>query len=175
MVNVFSAYQFRLTEEQLERLYEIIIRAYAETEKVMWGERYVRIDRRTFTRYIDQDEVLVAFIDGKVAGGIRYFHLRDNTWSFSLLGADFNQKGKGIGRALIQEVEQIVSNKGGDRVHIEVLRPEKETVEAKTIISDWYQRMGYQIVKQIPLIELYPEKEDLQLVPTVFDCYLKEL
>ncbi|MBD3638195.1 MAG: GNAT family N-acetyltransferase [Crocinitomicaceae bacterium] len=175
MLSLFSANQFRLTDEQFERLYQIITHAYEETEKVMWGEGYVRMERKEFLKCIDRDEVIIALLGGKIVGGIRYYHLKDNTWSFSLLAADFNEKGKGIGRKLVEEVEQIIKSKGGDFIHIEVLRPIKEKVEAKEVISQWYKRMGYELVKEISLEDLYPEKIDLLKTPSVFDCYLKKL
>ena len=177
MVNVFSAYQFRLTNDQLDQLYDIIVKAYATTEKEIWGENYVRIDRETFDLYVQQDQVLVAFIEGRVVGGIRYFHLRDNTWSFSLLGADFGFKGKGIGRALIEAVEDQVKLKGGGRVHIEVLRATNVDIESKKILDAWYKKMGYDLVKTVDVFEVYNDADKwAKLVnPSEFDCYLKEL
>lgn len=176
MVTVFSAKQFRLNEEQFERLYDIVINAYATTEKAIWGENYVRVDRPTFGKHIDDDEILVALIKGKIVGGIRYFHLHDNTWSFSLLGADFNEKGKGIGRALIEEVERIVRSKGGEKIHIEVLRAKNVEVESKKILDDWYKRLGYDLVKVVDVFEVYDDAEKWSKLvnPSEFDCYLKE-
>ncbi|UKN02307.1 GNAT family N-acetyltransferase [Paracrocinitomix mangrovi] len=177
MLTVFSAKDFRLTEEQFATLYDIIIHAYRETESEIWGENYVRVSEQEFGACIDRDEILVAFLDGKVVGGIRYFHLRDKTWTFSLLGADFNQKGKGIGRALIDAVEEKVKEKGGDRIHIEVLRAEDIDVESKNILSNWYQRLGYDLVKTIDVFEVYDDADKWNKLanPSVFDCYLKAL
>jgi GNAT superfamily N-acetyltransferase len=173
MINIFSAYQFRLTGDQFDRLHEIITHAYAETEKAMWGDDYVRIDRKDLERCIDRDEVLVALIEGRVVGGVRFFHLRDNTWSFSLLATDFNELEKGIGKALVLRAEEIVQSKGADSLKVEILRPENQKIEAKERIAAWYQRMDYHLVKQIPLGELYPEKVEQISTPSIFDCYLK--
>lgn len=177
MVKVLSAKEFRLSDEQSKQLYDIVVAAYAHTEKEIWGEGYVRMTRQVFQEYIEQDEILMAFLDGRIVGGIRYYHLEDNSWSFSLLGADFNQKGKGIGRALIEAVEEDVSKKGGDQIHIEVLRAEALDVESKTILSNWYQRLGYELVKTIDVLEVYndPVKWSKLVNPSVFDCYLKVL
>ena len=175
MILVVSAKQFQLNEQQFRRLYDIIITAYAETEKELWGEGYVRVTEEAFQHHVESDEIQIALLDGKIVGGVRIFQLAEKIWSFSLLGADFKEKGKGIGRKLISEVERICREKGGERIRIEVLRPETAKVQSKEIIKDWYQRQGYDIVKSIGLAELYPEKAPNLLTPGVFDCYEKIL
>ncbi|MEX1001407.1 MAG: GNAT family N-acetyltransferase [Crocinitomicaceae bacterium] len=175
MLLIVSAHSFQLTENQFQRLYEIITVAYAETEKTLWGKGYVRLTEDELRQFIEQDEVYIALLKGKIVGGVRMFQLTDSIWSFSLLGADFEMKGLGIGRALIHHVEQETAQRNGKQIRIEVLRPENQTIASKEILKNWYQRQGYKIVKVIPLQELYPEKEKLLKVPAVFDCYEKML
>lgn len=177
MTKIFSAKDFRLSEEQSQQLYEIVVAAYANTEKEIWGEGYIRMSKEDFQKYVELDEILMALLDGEIVGGIRYFPLKEGTWSFSLLGAAVDQTGKGIGRALIDAVEEKVAKKGADRIHIEVLRAEALDVESKTILSNWYQRLGYELTKTIDVFEVYndPIKWSKLVNPAVFDCYLKHL
>ena len=110
-------------------------------------------------------------------GGVRCFHLRDGVWSFSLLGADFEEKGKGIGRALIEAVEKRALENGGSTINIEILRAKEITTEFKSILSDWYQRLGYDYIKAVDVFEVYdnPKKWEKLVNPSVFDCYQKKL
>ena len=165
-----------LTPDEFEHLYQIIIEAYAQTEKEVWGENYVRVAKSAVLDYVNADEMLVAFLDGEIVGGIRCFELEDGAYSFSLLGADFKQAGKGIGRALIAAVEERAKAAGATEIRIEVLRAENIQVASKDILSDWYQRLGYPFVKTIDVFEVYNDKAKwAKLVnPSVFDCYLKQ-
>ena len=174
---IVSAKHFGITEEQVERLYAIIIQAYAETEKEIWGEGYVRVSREDFQEMIEKDEIFVALLKGKIVGGIRMFQLGEKIWSFSLLGADFKHKGQGIGRALIEKVEEETIKRNGDRIRIEVLRAEGIEVVSKEILSNWYQKLGYELVKTIDVFEVYNDAEKWSKLvnPSVFDCYEKVL
>lgn len=175
MINIYSAKEKALNETEIERLYQLIVFAYAETEVEMWGEDYIRIDRATFMKYYEQDEILVAWHENEVVGGIRHFEIDKDTYSFSLLGADFNKKGLGIGRSLVVAVEEIARKENYSKIHIEVLEPKEFKVDFKTVIMNWYERMDYEIVKRLDFAELYPENARNLLVPCDFVCFKKDL
>lgn len=177
MVTVFSALDFQLTKEQFERLFNIIRIAYAETEKEVWGEGYVRMTREELKNHIENDQILIALIKGEIVGGIRYHEIADGVWSFGLLGASFDHKGQGIGRALIHEVENRVRALNGKAIDIEILRATSIDTEFKTQLAQWYQRLGYEFSGTKEVMEVYDNSAKwAKLVnPSHFDCYLKEL
>lgn len=177
MLKIYDTKSHPLSHEDFSKLYDIVIKAYALTEKEVWGDNYVRVKPEDYQAYITQNEILYARLDDEIAGGVRFLKLKDTTWSFSLLGADFSKKGKGIGRALIAELEKRVMAQGGDRIHIEILRAKNISVASKKILSDWYERLGYEFVKTIDVFEVYNDaKKWSKLVnPSEFDCYLKVL
>ena len=178
MIKIEEANIDSLTDVEFERLYDIVIIAYRETEKEVWGENYVRISKDDFKKHISAGEILVARNEEeRVVGGVRCFQLRDGIWSFSLLGADFNEKGKGIGRALINAVEERALAQGGHSINIEILRAKDINTEFKTILSNWYQRLGYDYIKALDVYEVYdlPEKWSKLVNPSVFDCFQKKL
>lgn len=160
--------------QEFQDLYKIIVKAYAETEELMWGPNYVRVSESDFQKFVDQHEVLVAFYNGKVAGGLRYYPINESTYGFGLFGADFSLSRKGIGRALVARVEEIAKQRGADKIRIEVLRPKQGEIPIKTILHGWYQQLGYVFKKTISYELLYPEKSDGLYIPCEFDCYEKK-
>lgn len=172
-----SAYELQLTQTQFEQLFNIIRIAYAETEKEVWGEGYVRVSREDLQKYITDDEILVALLDNEIVGGVRYYEKESGTWTFGLLGADFNHKGKGIGRALIAEVEKRAKLAGAQEMSIEVLRAIAIDTDFKVYLANWYQRLGYEYTGQTDVMSVYPNPDKwAKLVnPSIFDCYVKQL
>ncbi len=167
-----------LDKKTLDRAYEILIYAYAQTEVEVWGENYSRISRNEYDELIQKGEIYFSFDDESVNGCIQISSIDDKTFSFGLLAADFNQKGKGIGRELIAFVENIARDNGGEKMILEILKPAKIEVEFKTILHNWYTRLGYKYEETIGFLELKTEKVEKakQLkVPSVFDCYSKKL
>lgn len=174
MVKIDNAYG-NLSSSEIDELYGIIIDAYARTEKEVWGEGYVRISKPEYLELIQRKEILFAQLDGEIVGGIHFFHLRDKTWTFSLLGTSKNHQGKGIGTALINGVEEAAKKLGGDRIHIEVLRAENISVKSKELLDQYYKRLGYDMVKTVDVFEVYNDSDKWSRLinPSVFDCYLK--
>lgn len=175
MVSVYAAKEKNLSASEVRALYEIIIKAYADTEYQMWGQNYVRVSFSDFQKFIDADQILVAFLNDKIAGGIRYYPLDDHTFSFGLFGADFSQSGQGIGRSLIDAVEIRVRKSGGTAIKIEILRARDFEIPIKIKLHNWYQSIGYTFVGSVSFEDKFPEHAKGILVPCMFDYYEKKL
>lgn len=175
MVSVYSAKEKNLSPSEFRILYDIIIKAYADTESEMWGPNYVRVSEKDFQNFIDNDQVLVAFMHEKIVGGLRYYRLDDHTFSFGLFGADLNLSGKGIGKKLIEAVENKAMQSGVSIIRIEILRPRNFEIPIKTKLHQWYQNLGYAFVGSESFEEKFPEKAKGILVPCMFDYYERQL
>lgn len=175
MITLYSAKQKQLSKDEFLQLYEIIIHAYAETESEMWGKNYKRVSEEDFQKFIDADEVLIAYFNQTVAGGLRYYKIADDVFSFGLFGVDFSLSRKGIGRELISRVEEMVKKRGASSIRIEILRPENFDLPIKKILHQWYQQLGYRFIGSTDFAEKFPERAVGILVPCVFDFYEKKL
>ena len=167
-----------LSQNDLKQQYELLIHAYAETEKEIWGENYVRVSLEEYKQDIENEIVFTAKLDDEVVGTILLASIEEDTFSFSLLAVDFSKKGFGIGRLLIEKAEQTAIELGGRRMSIEILKPKNEVVPFKDQLSEWYQRQGYELTFSKSFIELKPtkvEKAKELKTEAVFDCYEKKL
>ena len=175
MISVYSAKHKQLSQEEFNQLYHIIIKAYADTEALMWGENYVRVSKSDFQNFIDEDKVLVAFLSEEVVGGLRYYAMNESTWSFGLFGADFSKSRMGIGRALIAKVENLAARAKAKKIRIEILRPTNFEIEIKTILANWYISLGYVLVGSDDFATVRPKESIKLLCPCNFDYYEKSL
>ena len=175
MIKVQSAKAAVLSEEEKFKLYEIMRIAYALTEVEVWGENYVRLTFEEYKTLIEKDEILVAMHEDEIVGGVHYYQRSKHKFAFSLLSADFDKSGLGIGRALIEEVEKRAKNKNANYIEIEILRPRGIEVPFKVRIRDWYQRLGFVYKGSQDFTEVNPEKGKNLVNPSDFDYYLKEL
>lgn len=163
------------SHQQRMQLYDFLIIAYAVTEIEVWGPNYVRIEFEDYNLLIEKGEVLMAMYDGEVVGGIHFSRRGDVMYSFSLLCADFNKSGLGIGRALIEEVEKIAKSNGAEAIEIEILRPRGIEVPFKVRLNDWYEKLGYHYTSSENFALVRPEKAKKLVTPSDFDHYLKKL
>lgn len=167
-----------IPESDIERLFEIMLHAYAETEKEIWGENYSRMSRSEFDQLIDQGQIIGAWIDGVPVGSIFTAPLYESTWSLGLFSVDFDFQGQGIGRKLMQAAEEMASTNGATQMELEILRPENEELEIKKVLHNWYEGMGYGLFLSQSFADRKPSKADKALMliqPSVFDCYRKKL
>lgn len=167
-----------ISKSDLERQYELLIHAYAQTEKEIWGENYVRISFDEYRQSIEQEIVFTARFNDEVVGTLLLSSAGKGVFSFGLLAVDFSKKGFGIGRKLIESAEQKAVKCGGEVMTLEILKPKNECVDFKEQLAQWYQRQGYKFTFSKSFIELKPtkiEKSKQLITEAVFDCYEKKL
>ena len=160
---------------QRKKLHEILILAYALTEVEVLGDNYVRITFDEYNDLIEKDEILMALWNNEVVGGIHYYERRAGVYSFSLLCADFDKSGLGIGRALIDRVEADAKADGAHLIELEILRPKGIEVPFKIRISDWYKRLGFMYTHSQNFAEIRPDKAVNLVNPSDFDYYQKQI
>ncbi len=175
MIKIYTTKDRPLNDVEFDQLYELTRIAYAETESEMFGEDYIRIKKDEYQDFIDLNQIIYAMIDNVVVGGIRHYQVGEGTYSFGLLSVDFNYARKGIGQALIDEVENIAKSNAYHSIKIEILRPKDIDLAAKKLIGDWYQRINYNYQDSATFEEIVPQKKGLSIVPCIFDFYLKKL
>jgi GNAT superfamily N-acetyltransferase len=162
------------TKQERLKLYEILRIAYALTEIEVWGEDYVRITFPDYNALIEKDEIIAAWIDGEAVGSIHTYQRNDKTWSFSLLSADFDKSGHGIGQALIDAAEAKAKKNGAQFMQLEILRPRGMEVPFKIRLDQWYRKLGYDYTHSEDFSKVVPEKAMNLVNPCDFDYYQKE-
>lgn len=173
IMDIRSAQNANLTERK--KLYEILRIAYALTEIEVWGENYVRINFEDFNKLIEKDEIIAAWLNDEPVGSIHTYPRSADTWSFSLLSADFDKKGNGIGQALIDAAENRAKSRGGKYMQLEILRPRDMEVPFKLRLDAWYRKLGYQFTHAEDFSKVKPIKANNLVNPCNFDYYKKSL
>lgn len=176
MIKIKSTNTVKLNEQQIVRLHDIIRIAYEKTEEEIWGKNYVRIFLDDFKVLVDKGEILVAFLDGEIVGGVHAYKRNEGVYAFSLLGVDFDYGGKGIGTQLIKSVEALAIKNGANKVNIEILRVKSTQVSHKVRLANYYKRLGYEYTHSEDCACLIPEWKYKKLhEPSNFDFYTKKL
>lgn len=164
------------TQLELDKLYQTIIKGYELTEEEVWGPNYVRVFKPDFDQLVLQKSVLIAFYNGAVAGGVYHYSKNKLEYTFSLLATDFSLGGRGIGKALIDRIEEIAIRKGAKQIKIEILRVRGADTVSKLRLAKFYDKLGYQYSHSEDCSCLiYPEKYKKLKAPSDFDFYLKQL
>lgn len=178
MITIELANTHLLSIDDLNRTHALLVHAYAITEKEMWGDNYSRLSLEEFKVLIAANEVYLARLEKEIVGSIHVSRLDDESFGFGLLSADFERKGLGIGRKLIEKVEKHAVSKNAKFMKIEILRPSNVDLPQKIQLDEWYRRQGYIFLNSMSFEERKPTKAEKALAlitPSQFDCYEKVL
>ena len=178
MLEIIPSNKTTLTDDQVNRLYDLMIHAYAVTEKEIWGENYFRMSKEEYITLVNGGRVLVAWIDGRIVGSVYFYPISNQVYGFGLLNADFSESGKGIGRALIRESEKAARDQGAETMQLEILKARDLLVPVKEQLAKWYLAQGYSFLGTHDFLELKPDKvkkAKTMVNPSVFDVYTKDL
>ena len=176
MVTIETASLIHHSQEELDKLYQIVIKGYELTEAEIWGPKYVRVFRHDYDELIKKGEILLAKYNGDIAGGIHTYQLNSQVYTFSLLASNFNLGGKGIGTALINAAEKQAINAGAQVIQMEVLRVKGLDTDSKLRLDSFYKRLGYRFSHSEDCISKIPIHKYKKLkAPSNFDFYKKHL
>ncbi|WP_070137094.1 GNAT family N-acetyltransferase [Crocinitomix algicola] len=175
MIRLRRSSEYLIPTKDRKELYDIIITAYRLTEVEVWGHEYERISFVDYNKLIEKGEIIIAYWHNQVGGGIHYYEREPGVFVFSLLGSDFDLAGKGIGRALVEEVEIAAKENGARAIQLEILRPKGIEVPFKIRIKNWYERMGYKFTHSEDFAKVHPIKSRKLVNPSNFDYYWKDL
>ncbi len=175
MIVIIFSDEYAFSSTKREELYTIMREAYARTEVEIWGENYTRIPQSNYETLIEEGKIGAAFIDDQLVGGISARRIDEETFSFGLLAVHEDFGSRGVGRALVEAVEHRAQQTGAKYMNIEILRPRDFTLAMKDRLHDWYKRMGYVFTHDENFQDRRPDRAKDLKVPSVFDCYRKEL
>ncbi len=110
---------------------------YKENTPVTAPHEPVNIRERFLKNEI---KIVVAILDNKIVGSVRYELMAENCLYLNKLAVLKTHRNKGIGSALIKEVEKIAANKHYREIRFDCLREKK--------LPNYYKKLGY-IVERI--------------------------
>lgn len=124
--------------EDASALVELYRRSYEENEEIGFPSSVADCDEGTVTRWIHDRTVFVATHDGKFAGAVQTIPRSD--WDLPEIGrlaVSPAWQERGIGRALLEAVEEHVKSEGWGTVRL-------RTLSDHPFLEDWYRRCGYE-------------------------------
>jgi ribosomal protein S18 acetylase RimI-like enzyme len=136
---------------------DLVNRVYDEAEAGLWRPGAERTTPAEIARLIAAGEIVTARSGERVVGSVRLQSLDPDTAEFGMLAADPERRGLGIGRDLVAHVEALATERGARTMQLELLVPTSWAHPSKEFLRDWYERIGYRVVRTGHLAELYPD------------------
>ena len=143
-------------ERFVAELTDLVNEVYAAAEKGIWLEGTDRTSPAEIAAMIEAGHLVVARDGDTVTGAMRLQRLPTGEGEFGMLVAHPDRRGAGIGRALIAYAEDWARSEGMHTMQLELLFPRDWTHPVKQFLHDWYQRLGYRVVRHGDLGEDYP-------------------
>lgn len=144
-----AEFDYRTADEaDAEALVPLINRAF-EMELQFFDT--LRIDLAETLEHLKKGTFLLAEEDGRLAG-CNYVELRDENGYFGLLSVDPAYQGRGLGRKLVEQAEDLCREAGRSLMQIRVLNH-------RTELPPFYEKLGYSVA----LIEEVDQKSSARL------------
>jgi GNAT superfamily N-acetyltransferase len=156
-------------------LTDLVNEAYATSEGILWASRTQRISREAFAESIARGEVVIAWDGDRPVGCIRVRALDAETYEFGVLAVSPDQRGRGVGDALVRFAEEHARSLGASTMELKLLEPLEGDHAFKVMLAEWYERLGYVRVGSHPAEEGWPEAADELAVPCRFAVFRKPL
>ncbi len=160
---------------QMQRLTDMVNRVYAASEKGLWKNGAARTTVAEMQTFAENGELAAARFNGKIIGCIRIRQLDENIGEFGLLAVDLDFQGAGIGSRLIQFAEQKCQKEHLRKMQLELLVPKKGAHPAKSVLENWYTRLGYRPIETKAVEALFPALAPMLAVPCRFVIFQKDL
>ena len=159
----------------VDHLTGLINDVYEVAESGLWRDGATRTTPSELAELIRAGQIAVATRDGRVVGSVRVHDVADDTSEFGMLVAAPDQRGTGVGRALIDFAEQHNRERGRRAMQLELLLPREWQHPTKEFLKAWYGRLGYRLIRTTTIDDSYPHLAPLLATPCDFAIYEKPL
>ena len=156
----------------VDRLTRLINDVYATAENGLWRDGAIRTTAAELAQEIRAREIAVATRNGDIVGSVRVHAISTDTAEFGILVAAPDQRGTGVGRALVDFAEQHSRERGMRAIQLELLVPRGWEHPSKEFLKAWYGRCGYRLVGTTTMDEAYPHLAPL--LATACDLEIRE-
>jgi GNAT superfamily N-acetyltransferase len=159
----------------VDRLTALVNDVYATAESGLWRDGATRTTAAEVAGLIRADELTVATRGGRVVGSVRIHDVGPDASEFGLLVAATDERGTGIGRALLDFVEARSRDRGLRAMQLELLVPRDWSHPSKEFLRGLYGRRGYRLSRTERFDDAYPELAPLLATPCVLEIHEKPL
>jgi GNAT superfamily N-acetyltransferase len=148
---------------------------YASAESGLWRDGAPRTTAAEVGELIHAEQIAVATRHGQIAGSVRLHDVADDLSEFGMLVAAPDQRGTGVGRALVAFAEEHSRERGLRAIQLELLVPRAWRHPSKEFLKAWYGRLGYRPVRTGSIDDNYPHLAPLLATPCDLEIHEKRL
>jgi GNAT superfamily N-acetyltransferase len=160
----------------VERLTVLVNRVYDTAERGMWREGATRTTGPELAALIRARQIAVATRDQDIVGSVWVHNdVSDDVGEFGMLVSAAEQRGIGIGRALLDFVENTARERGLRAMQLELLVPRDWKHPTKEFLEAWYGRRGYRLIRTGRIDDAYPQLAPLLATPCDLEIHQKPL
>jgi N-acetylglutamate synthase-like GNAT family acetyltransferase len=156
----------------VEQLTDLVNEVYTAAEQGLWHNGFRRTMASEVAALIRAGELVVASRQDRIVGCVRLHDVADDTSEFGILVAAPDERGSGVGRALLDFVEERSRKRGLRAMRLELLVPREWSHPSKEFLKDWYGRRGYRLIRTNRMDEAYPHLAPL--LATACDLEVRE-
>jgi GNAT superfamily N-acetyltransferase len=159
----------------VDELADLVNDVYATAERGLWRNGAMRTTASELAGLIRAGEIAVATRDDQHVGCVRLHDVAADRSEFGLLVAARDQRGSGVGRALLDFAERHSRERGLPAIQLELLVPRTWSHPSKEFLKGWYGRRGYRLVRTGRLDDAYPHLAPLLATPCDLEIHEKRL
>jgi GNAT superfamily N-acetyltransferase len=141
----------------------------------LWRDGFERTSPAEIVQLIAAGQIAIATRNARVVGGIRIHDAAPDASEFGLLVAAPDQRGIGVGRALVDFAERRTRERGLRAIRLELLVPLYWSHPTKEFLKGWYARRGYRLIGARSVEEAYPHLAPLLATRCALSVYEKPL
>ena len=162
-------------QDLMRQLTDLVNQVYATAEDGLWQPGTVRTSLQEVTELTLARQIVVAHVDGALAGLIRVQYLDSDTAETGMLVSHPDYRGLGVGRELRRFVAEMLRREGFKTLQIELLVPRNRTHDSKAFMAEWNTRAGYEVVGESKFEDYYPDLAPRLVTPCNFIIFNKSL
>ena len=165
----------RDTPETEQDIANLVNSVYAVAEAGIWVPNNLRVTDTEIKQLINEGCIFGAYLDDQLIGCIRLEIHNVTTTEFGMLAVDPGQRSMGVGRKLVELVEQWNRKKGVLNLECGVLNPVNWKLQSKDDLMEWYMRIGFRKIGTRRFEDVYLTMKGNLVTECEYTTFTKDL